>query len=299
MLWIIAGLMFSFFAAITMLINQKFQIDGHLISGMRGILVGVIFWFAVPFVSFSTNWLFWTLILFEAAISTFYNARLYESAARYGAGSTSRISVLAIAFGVVFWWIIDYKRFFALLENPFILSGILISLCVVCVGFYFMALRGSQSKPGELKYLMPAVIVSAVMLINRKEIMENADFFTAAVYYCSVSIFLSGFSNLSIYAFKSGITKLKKDFSNRKILLAGVLMAGASSITILCGNTSTLFSPNPAFVNALTLTTPIWVLAFDKFIGKNSRIAWGGTIVMLIGLLALIYFANLPLDMVQ
>lgn len=280
-----------------MLINQKYKLDGHLISGLRGIFVGLLFCAAIPFVDFPKSEIFWVLIAVQVALSTFYNARFYESAARYGAGSTARISVLAIAFGVVFWWIIDYERFLLLLRDAPVLFGIILSLAVVCAGFYFMALRNSRTQAGELAYLMPAVVISAVILINRKEVMSHADFFSAAVYYCAVSIFLSGALNILIYAFKVGFKTFKTRLRTPRVLRAGLIMALASSVTILCGNTATFYVPNPAFINALTLTIPIWVFFLDKLVGRSPKLNWGGTIIMLLGLVLLIYFANVPLHM--
>lgn len=70
------------------------------------------------FVEFPKSPLFWALVILEAFISTFYNARIYAAAAMYGAGSASRINVLSIAFGLVFWWILDYRQFLRLWANP-------------------------------------------------------------------------------------------------------------------------------------------------------------------------------------
>lgn len=280
-----------------MLINQKYKLDGHLISGLRGIFVGLLFCAAIPFVDFPKSGIFWALIAIQVALSTFYNARFYESATRYGAGSTARISVLAIAFGVVFWWAIDYERFLVLIRDTRVLLGIVLSLCVVCAGFYFMALKNARAQAGELAYLMPAVVVSAVMLINRKEVMEHSGFLSAVVYYCAVSIFLSGVLNISIYALKVGFKSFKTQLGTPRVLKAGIVMALASSVTIICGNTATFYVPNPAFINALTLTIPIWVFLLDKFSGRSPKLNWGGTIIMLLGLVALIYFADLLIHM--
>ena len=280
-----------------MLINQKYKLDGHLISGLRGIFVGLLFCAAIPFVDFPKSEIFWALIAVQVGLSTFYNARFYESAARYGAASTARISVLAIAFGVVFWWAIDWERFLLLVRDLSVLSGIVLSLLVICAGFYFRALKNARAQSGELAYLMPAVVVSAAMLINRKEVMSHADFFSAAVYYCAVSIFLSGVLNISIYAFKVGFKSFKTQLRTPPVLKAGLIMALASSVTILCGNTATFYVPNPAFINALTLTIPIWVFLLDKLAGRSPKLNRGGTALMLFGLLLLIYFANVPLHM--
>ena len=42
MVWFVAGLLFALFNAGTMLVNQKYKLDGSLISGMRGVGVALI-----------------------------------------------------------------------------------------------------------------------------------------------------------------------------------------------------------------------------------------------------------------
>lgn len=86
MVWFFASLLFSFFNSVTMLINQRFKLEGHLISGLRGVGVGIV---SLPFlwiVEIPRGGVFWALIMLEAAISTFFNVRLYESSSKFGAG---------------------------------------------------------------------------------------------------------------------------------------------------------------------------------------------------------------------
>ena len=146
--WFFFGLAFAFLNAMTMLINQKYRLDGRLISGMRGIGVAILYFPAIFFVSAPSSGVFWLLIILEGAISTFFNARLYASAAKYGAGSTSRMNVLAIAFGMVFWWIIDWRRFISLAEDPIVFVGIMAALALTGAGFLAMSKGGF--KKGEI-----------------------------------------------------------------------------------------------------------------------------------------------------
>lgn len=183
MIWFTAGLAFAFFGAITMLINQKYKLDGQLISGMRGVGVAALYLPALFFLTPPTNKTFWMLIVAEGLISTFYNARLYESSGRYGASSTSLINVLSIAIGMVFWWILYENRFLSLINTPAAFTGIVVSLFLVGGGFFFMT--ANSLKKGEIAYMMPAVIAVAIMMIVRKEIMMHADFMSAMAYYCA------------------------------------------------------------------------------------------------------------------
>lgn len=293
MVWFTAGLAFAFFNAITMLVNQRYKIDGRLMSGMRGIGVAMLFLPALFFVPLPKSGVFWLLIAAEGLVSTFYNARLYEASARYGANSTSLINVLSIGFGLVFWWLVFPRRFVALAESPATFAGICISLALVCGGFFLSAKRIFAR--GEFSYMLPAVVVLAAMMIIRKEIMSDAEFMSAMTYYCVCSIFFSGVANISIYTFLRGGVRSAMREIPRRTLFAGAIMAVASAATIFCGNVSALFSPNPAYVSAVALTTPIWTILLNSASGVGTRPKMIPTAVMIAGLALLIHFADKPL----
>ena len=290
--WFLYALIFAFFNALTMLISQHFKLNGHLMSGMRGIGVGIIYFPLLFFCEIPKSAVFWALIALEAAISTVYNEKLYTASAKYGASSTSIIMVLSVALGMVFWWIIDLNRFLALIHNPIILCGIICSVVFIAVGF-FITIKNTFAdlRLEQIKFTMPAVFLLSVMMICRKEIMLGENFITAMTYYCTVSIFLSGLANIAWFRF----AKARPSAKSKTILSAGVLMAAASAITILCGNASSLYCPNPAYINAVCLTSPLWIVLFDKFTGKKDGLNYIGLALMLSAMLALIYFANSPI----
>lgn len=290
--WFLLAIAFAFFNALTMLISQHFKLNGHLMSGLRGIGVGIIYFPFLFFCEIPKSAGFWVLIALEGAISIVYNEKLYAASAKYGASSTSIIMVLSVALGMVFWWIIDLNRFLALIHNPLILCGIICSVIFIALGF-FITIKNSFAnlQLEQLKFTMPAVFLLSVMMICRKEIMLGENFVTAMTYYCTVSIFLSGVVNIAWFRF----IKKKAGKNTKTILSAGVLMALASAITILCGNASSLYCPNPAYINAVCLTSPLWIVLFDKFIGKKDDINYAGLALMLSAMLALIYFANSPI----
>lgn len=203
MLWLAAGILFAVFNAGTMLVSQKYKIEGVLMSGLRGVGVAAIYSPAAFFVPFPESPEFWALIVLEGVLSSFFNSRLYASTARFGAGTTSRISMLAVPIGLVMWWIIMPKRFFELEGAPLVFAGLAVSMAAICLSFYKMSSGGGAMR-GQLAFLTPAVVVLAVMMIVRKEAMEAVAFESAAVYYPLCAIFLSGAINLTVFALHSG-----------------------------------------------------------------------------------------------
>lgn len=162
-------------------------------------------------------------------LSSFFNSRLYASAARFGAGTTSRISMLA------------------------------------------------------------------VMMIVRKVAMEAVAFESAAVYYPLCAIFLSGAINLTVFALHSGGAKFVCALSSKRIITAGILMSAVSSATIFFGNLSALYVPNPAYLSALSLTAPLWIMVADKFLGVPDKVDSRWLAAMLLSICALIFFAQIPI----
>lgn len=72
-------------------------------------------------------------------------------------------------------------------------------------------------------------------------------------------------------------------------------MASASLVTIFCGNWAAFYSPNPAYVSAITLLSPLWIMGIDRLAGRREKVPVWGMVVMLLGLLALVFFGNAPL----
>lgn len=289
--WFVAGVIFAVLNAITMLINQHYKLNGHLISGIRGICVGFIYIPMMFVVEFPRGTYFWSLIIAEGLLSAFFNARLYSSSAIYGAAATSTISVLAIAFGAFFWWIFDYREFFSLLHSPEMFAGTICALSLIVMGFKGLSRSQEKtSRKGAIGYMMPAVIVFAIMLIVRKEAMTAVNFYSATVYYGGVSILISGMFNMLFYAKKHGVDFLEKKTNRIKVLKAGILMSIASASTIFFGNLSSEYVPNPAYVSALTLMSPLVIFAMDYYMGRPRKLPVASALMMIIGLASLLYF---------
>lgn len=224
-----------------------------------------------------------------------FSSRLYSASAKFGAGATSRISMLAVPFGLVFWWIIDFAGFVELVKTPSVLLGILASVAAICFSFKKMSAGGGGSG-AQTSYLLPAVAVLAVMMIVRKEAMAEADFASAAVYYPLCAIFISASINLGVYAYSNGAGMLAAQLRTHHVLAGGISMAVVSSLTIFTGNLASLYVPDPAYLSALTLTSPLWIMLYNACFGIRDVVEKRWVIAMLLSLCALMFFAQMPLS---
>ena len=199
---------------------------------------------------------------------------------------------------MILWWLIDFNRLEVLVGHPAIFAAILGALVAVCAGFILMVRSHASDgkRKGELAYLMPAIIVTSMMMINRKEIMNAADIASAVVYYVIGAIFISGSFNLGWHIVEKGWAEFSKELHNRIVLKAAGWMILTSGITIVCGNFASATVPNPAYITAITLLSPLFIMAVNRYSGIQDKVSIPAVCLMLIGLIALIYFANIPLS---
>ena len=61
------------------------------------------------------------------------------------------------------------------------------------------------------------------------------------------------------------------------------------------GNLSALYVPNPAYLSALSLTAPLWIMVADKFLGVPDKVDSRWLAAMLLSICALIFFAQIPI----
>lgn len=295
MLWFLLAVLFSIFNAAAMLVNDRFKVDGNLMSAMRGLGVSAAFFPALFFVEFPESPSFWAMVILQGLMSAYYSSKLYEASAIYGAGSTARVSVLSLLFAVAFWWILDFGSFVELLRAPASLAVLVLSLAAVVWGFVKMTSKG-RDRAGA-RYLMPAVVVFAAMMVNRKEIMEGQSFADGIVYYCAVSIFISGVSNAAIYCRRNSFAAFVGELGRRRTLLAGALMAAASALTLIAGNSAAYYVPNPGYVNAVSLLSPVWIMLPGLRGAGRERPALPAVAAMLLGLFGLVMASSGPWEL--
>ena len=140
-----------------------------------------------------------------------------------------------------------------------------------------------------------AALTVCALLDLSTPVCFGAAFLSAIVYYCVLSIAMSGAWNLIYYARENTLKGLVSQRKTRRIAIGCISMVFASAVTIICGNIGVFYAPNPAYVNALTLTSPIFVMIFNKTTGVKDPVSIPAMVIMLLGIAALLYFSEIPL----
>lgn len=295
MLWIINGLVYGFFTALYTLVNQHQKFNGYVLGIWRGFGISLFFAPFLYFFPIQTSAYAWGLLIFQGWLIGVYDSHLFFASARFGAGATSRMMALTAFVTTLFWWALTPSLFLKLLHN----GNVFITLILVLFGFtfsYWYMIKTPINKQ-IAKYMLPAILALSGMSIATKEIaMMGQNVWSNIVYYLVVAAFVSGTYNTMKYldTAKPSFREFFKTVFNHKIVSTGFYIISFSAALIASKTMAMRLAPNPGYVVALLLTSPIFVFALNKYkkIPDNISVTAGFSMLFFLSLLMLLVNGN-------
>ncbi|MBQ1612444.1 MAG: hypothetical protein II085_03110 [Alphaproteobacteria bacterium] len=290
MFWIINGLIYGVFTAIYTLFNQHYKLNAYLLGVWRGFGISVFF---LPFCflfPFPKSVYYWELLIAQGIMIAIYDSHLFFASAHYGAGPTSRIMALTTIITTVLWWFLTPQSFIILLNNERDVIIIMFLLLGFTASYWFMIKTPVSCR--LVKYMIPAIFSLAGMSIVTKEIaLHGSSVWCSLAYYLTVSTFVSGGVNFYWFYSKNHnrlINSLKQTFSPQ-LTKAGLYIISFSAILIIAKTLALRSAPNPGYVTALLLTSPLFVFAFNKYnkIPDNISVKAGFSMIIFLFILIL------------
>lgn len=294
MLWIINGLIYGFFTAVYTLFNQHYKVNGYVLGIWRGFGISLLF---APFLMFfpvPTSAYYWGLLIFQGWLIGIYDSHLFFASAKYGAGPVSRFMTVTVLITTFLWWILTPEDFFVLMRQ----GNVFITLLLVLFGFtfcYWQMIRTKVSRQ-TARYIMPAVFALAGMSIITKYIaLDGSSVWQSIVYYLSVATFISGCYNLKCFlADGSSLSvrqKINEIFSRRMWKIGGYLI-GFSAALIISKTMALRVAPNPGYVTALLLVSPLFIFALNRHYKVSDGVSARAGFAMIFFLLLLAVLVN-------
>lgn len=294
MLWVINGLIYGFFTAIYLLFNQHYKINGYVLGIWRGFGIFLLF---LPFLFFypiPRDWHYWLLLITQGLCIGIYDSHVFFASAKFGAGPTSRFMAVTVLLTTFGWWMLTPDKFLQLLQQ----GNLVITLLLVLSGFsfcYWQMLESRVSRAAAL-YTLPAVLALAAMSIITKYIAVQAHSLGQGLtYYLTVSTFVSGLYNLVLYKRALGTKpKMWTALVVGKIRKAGFLLVAFSSLLIIAKTMALRIAPNPGYVTALLLISPVFVYALNRNykISDTISLKAGFAMIFFLALLVLVVNGN-------
>lgn len=256
-----------------LLINQHYKIEPRLLMLWRGfgttaVLLPFALWLGAP-----ASPLFYALCIATGLCVGVFDRLVFEASAKLGAGVVSRLLALTIPVAFVLWLLLHPGHLAALADKRFIAL-----LPVALLGLMGAALlmRRDPLSRAALLALAPVLVVGGSIDVLNKSAMHYASGWQAYVAYGCITAFISGLLNLL------WPTRGAAPLSRRALLAPHVVRGGLFTIAVvtfylLLKTSSLADTPNPAFVSALNLTAPVWVLLWNRWQGvRDASNLWAG-----------------------
>ena len=274
-------------------INQNRKINGYVLGIWRGFgvaLLSVPMMLMTPFI-FDPLYLF--LLFVQGIFIGFYDSRLFFSSARFGAAETSRILIFSVLISMCLWWGLHPKEFLSVWHRPFAFWGIIISVLGVVLCYLKMLKRPFSRK--LVIFMLPSVIVLSLMSTLTQEIMLEHTLRDGIAYYLVLSMAVSGLYNLFFYIKTQKPTKQKavQEIFSSKVKRVGLWVILFSAALVVCKSISLAYAPNTGYVNALSLTSPLWIMLYNHWIHRKDEASPLLGLLMIIFLFSLTFFASL------
>ncbi len=289
MLWIINGLIYGFFMALYMLVNQNKKINGYVLGIWRGFGIAFLFAPVLFFIPLLQDWRNWGLLLLQGILIGVYDSHIFFASAKFGADNTSRLLVLSVLLTTILWWILTPIKFVKLFADANVFITLILSLAGFCICYWYM-LKSKITK-AALKYMIWAVIALALMSIATKEIaVMKQNVWYNVIYYLTVSTFISGCYNLLLFVVHNPVKKLKQAIFAPQIVQTGIYIIGFSAALIVAKTLALRLAPNPGYVITLLLTAPLFVYVLSPRRHKSSNMSEkaGWAMLFFLGLIMLL-----------
>ena len=257
-LWWLSALACSFVCSIYNGINQVYKMPGLLIMIYRGLLVGVML---LPFVMTHRpveNIWFYVFCIAQGLAIAFNDYRFFRATKAFGAEVSTSLHPLAIGVVFVLWLVITPSQIVYFFEHPLRLLAVVACLSGVTVAILKMCRARAGKK--ALQYLGPVLFTLAIGdVLNKKAMEYGAENLTSAIiYYMFITGIVCGLCNLWIFLHKRG-SEPKTIFKPLN-LYHGAVVALAVILLMVFKNSAMYSTPNPAYVSAVILLYPLWII---------------------------------------
>lgn len=266
-MWFLFALAAAWLQASHRLLNQYRQMQGIQLTFVVKILVLI---YVIPFLFFVEwpgNPLFYAMTSLTGIIAVYQDKSLFDFTARFGAGAVTRFEPLSVPIAFLAWTALHPD----LLEKYLSRLDYFLGICACIAGSVFFArrLRHCRLSREAARSMLPLIFTLATMTVLTKTAIDAAPGYGSVAVYAfiqsAIVVVLSGLWNRS----KGHVPfRMLRDKTILKTAIpASLLMLEVLSLRI----TGMQYAANPAYVTAVMLTGPFWILLFYKIVKHKEE----------------------------
>jgi hypothetical protein len=289
MIWAVWALGNAGLYGIVAQLNSYWRLPGKLLVRWRNLIPAA---FAFPFVILFPppgDPLFYVAAITSSLLTSFHDARMFDLAGKFGGAVVLRLRSLVLPLVFLGWLVIDPGYLTKLFTHPWLGSGLL--LCLLVSSFCLFQLQHCAISRAAMKSMLPIILAGVGFDIANKTAMDHGAFPQNIAYY----IFLvSGLPILYRLILNPKRTpKFVREMASvsKRGAIVGLIWVGM----MLTKNMAMMITPNPAYVTAVTLTSPFWASLLMQFRGEKEEADWlsgTGLVVSIIALTILSTFIH-------
>lgn len=262
MVWLLASLLASFARAGSRLSNQYFQLPGMQLVITTKLLLAL---FMLP-ILFVIPWpnqpLFYIFLALQAPLVVLQDIKIFNLTAKHGAGIVTRIEPLSMVALFFMWLLITPSLLLEHLASPLSFAGIVLALFFIA--YCSLSMRKCSVNTHVLREMLPLFILFPVINILGKWSIDQAEFDHAVFLYLFFqSLFVLG-CGLIFNRRMQGVSRAEL-IDPAKIWLC-MIVTFAMGVSVLGRVYAFRYVDNPAYVSAIILLSPFWIILFYKLV---------------------------------
>lgn len=266
-MWFLFALAAAWLQASHRLLNQYRQIPGIKLTFVVKVLVTLYILPFLFFIDWPDNPIFYVMTALTGVLAVYQDKSLFDFTARFGAGAVTRFEPLSVPIAFIVWTILHPTLLDNYLNQPLYFAGI--CLCIAGSVFFARRLRRCTISREALKSMLPVVAsISAITIIAKYAIDAAPDFQGVLAYGFIQSVIVVGLSFVWNRRKGDGPIILLTDKAVLKTAIpASLLMWAVLSLRMF----GVMYASNPAYVTAVMLTGPFWILLFYKWVRHKEE----------------------------
>lgn len=248
-------------------LNRYWQLPGVKLVRWRMLIPALAMVPLVLILPPPTDPIYYLASVISGLMVLIHDGRMYDVSAKYGAQVAFRLRPLALPAVFVLWLIMHPSDMQKYMNAPLIAGGIL--CCFMLITYFLMRMTRCHVSRAAFRDMIPVIITAILFEITNKTAMDHADFPQNTIYYLFI---VSGLPVVILFATTRNHAQFLKEMAN--IAPNGLLIGFITIFSMVTRNIAMMHTPNPAYVTAIILTAPFWIMLWMRFKGENEEADW-------------------------